>query len=129
MVAGLDFGPARRHVLVMNVQSFVPPARTPYEQVSFDRFELGEILSVYGRFVAAGLWRDYGISCLKDRAVFSVFHRTAENPLYRIEKIPALRLKQGQFALVGTEGQIIKRGSTLRGVLAPLERKLLRPLD
>ncbi|GAB4269398.1 MAG: DUF2794 domain-containing protein [Pararhodobacter sp.] len=113
----------------MNVQTFVPPSRGPCEQVSFDRFELGEILSVYGRFVAVGLWRDYGISCLRDRAVFSVFHRTAENPLYRIEKIPALRQKQGQFALVGAEGQIIKRGATLRGVLAPLERKLLRPLD
>ncbi|MCB1394876.1 MAG: DUF2794 domain-containing protein, partial [Rhodobacteraceae bacterium] len=73
--------------------------------------------------------RDYGISCLKDRAVFSVFHRTAENPLYRIEKIPALRLKQGQFALFGAEGQVIKRGTTLRGVLAPLERKLLHALD
>lgn len=113
----------------MNVQTFVPPNARGYEQVSFDRFELGEILSVYGRFVSAGLWRDYGISCLRDRAVFSVFHRTAENPLYRIEKIPALRLKQGQFALFGAEGQAIKRGSTLRGVLAPLERKLLHALD
>lgn len=113
----------------MNVQTFVPANSRPYEQVSFDRFELGDILSVYGRYVAAGLWRDYGISCLKDRAVFSVFHRTAENPLYRIEKIPALRLKQGQFALFGAEGQVIKRGTTLRGVLAPLERKLLHALD
>jgi hypothetical protein len=113
----------------MNVQSFGSANARPYEQTSFDRFELGEILSVYGRFVAAGHWRDYGISCLRDRAVFSVFHRTAENPLYRIEKVPALRLKQGQFALVGAEGQVIKRGNTLRGVLAPLERKLLRVLD
>lgn len=113
----------------MNVQSFGPGAARPHEQISFDRFELGEILSVYGRFVAAGLWRDYGISCLRDRAVFAVFHRTAENPAYRIEKIPAQRLKQGQFALIGAEGQVIKRGSTLRGVLAPLERKLLRVLD
>ena len=113
----------------MNVQAFLPPDGRATEQVSFDRFELGEILSVYGRFVAAGLWRDYGISCLRERAVFSVFHRTAENPLYRIEKIPALRLKQGQFALFGAEGQVIKRGSSLRGVLAPLERKLIRPLD
>jgi len=113
----------------MNVQTFGPATSRSYEQVSFDRFELGDILSVYGRYVAAGLWRDYGISCLKDRAVFSVFHRTAENPLYRIEKIPALRLKQGQFALFGAEGQVIKRGTTLRGVLAPLERKLLHALD
>jgi len=113
----------------MNVQRFVPsPPATP-EQISFDRFELGEILAVYGRFVAAGIWRDYGISCLRDRAVFAIFRRAAENPLYRVEKIPALRGKQGLYALVGPEGQVMKRGSTLRGVLAPLERKLLRPLD
>jgi hypothetical protein len=126
---GVDFPLWQRHAFVMNVQSFGSAATRPFDQVSFDRFELGEILSVYGRFVAAGLWRDYAISCLRDKAVFSVFHRTAENPLYRIEKAPALRLKQGQFALVGSEGQIVKRGGTLRGVLAPLERKLLRVLD
>lgn len=113
----------------MNVQNFVPAAPSSYEQVSFDRFELGIILGVYGRYVAAGLWRDYGISCLRDRAVFSIFRRAAENPLYRIEKIPALRNRQGMFALFGPEGQVLKRGTTLRGVLAPLERKLLRPLD
>ncbi|HPD92639.1 MAG: DUF2794 domain-containing protein [Rhodobacter sp.] len=112
----------------MNVQNTVPPSH-PYEQVSFDRFELGEILSVYGRHVAAGLWRDYGISCLRDRAVFSIFRRAAENPLYRIEKIPALRNRQGLYALFGPEGQVLKRGTTLRSVLAPLERKLLRALD
>ncbi|PWE31655.1 DUF2794 domain-containing protein [Pararhodobacter marinus] len=113
----------------MNVQRIVPP-KAPYpEQVSFDRFELGEILSVYGRFVAAGHWRDYGISLLRDRAVFSIFRRAAESPLYRVEKIPALRNKQGLYALFGPEGQTLKRGATLRGVLAPLERKLLRTLD
>lgn len=113
----------------MNVQRFVPAASPPPEQVSFDRGELAGILAVYGRFVAAGLWRDYGISCLRDRAVFSIFRRAAENPLYRVEKIPALRGRQGLYALVGPEGQVLKRGTTLRGVLAPLERKLLRPLD
>lgn len=113
----------------MNVQSFPHPAPQIYDQVSFDRFELGEILSVYGRFVAAGLWRDYGISCLRDRAVFSIFRRAAENPLYRVEKVPALRHKQGQFALFGPDGQVLKRGASLKGVLAPLERKLLRALD
>ncbi|MFN4099906.1 MAG: DUF2794 domain-containing protein [Pararhodobacter sp.] len=113
----------------MNVQRIVPAQPPTYDQVSFDRSELGEILSVYGRFVAAGIWRDYGISCLRDRAVFAIFRRAAENPLYRVEKIPALRAKQGLYALVGPEGQVLKRGATLRGVLAPLERKLLRPLD
>ncbi len=113
----------------MNVQRIVAPSSGQHEQVSFDRFELGEILAVYGRFVAAGLWRDYGISCLRDRAVFSIFRRAAENPLYRVEKLPALRARQQLYALFGPEGQVLKRGATLRGVLAPLERKLLRPLD
>lgn len=127
--ARLAFGPARRQIFTMNIQSSVSsPASTP-EQVSFDRHELGTILSVYGRFVAAGIWRDYGISCLRGRAVFSMFKRAAENPQFRVEKIPALRNKQGQYALFGPEGQVLRRGTTLRGVLAPLERKLLRTLD
>lgn len=113
----------------MNVQPVVPLHRASAETVSFDRLELGVILSVYGRFVAAGLWRDYGISCLRDRAVFSIFRRTAENPLYRVEKAPQLRKKQGQYTLFGPEGQVLKRGTDLRSVLAPLERKLLRALD
>ncbi len=113
----------------MNVQSFVPAPHIATESVSFDRHELGAILSVYGRFVAAGLWRDYGISCLRERAVFAVFRRAAENPLYRIEKSPKQRLKQGLYALYGPEGQVLKRGATLSQVLAPLERKLIRTLD
>jgi len=95
-------------------------------QVSFDRRELGVILSVYGRMVAAGEWRDYGISCLRDAAVFSVFRRTAEHPLYRIEKRPRLRGRQGQYALIGPGGQVLRRGHDLRGVLQTLERKLIR---
>ena len=79
--------------------------------------------------VAAGEWRDYGISCLRDMAVFSVFRRTAEHPLYRIEKHPRLRGRQGQFSVVGTEGQILKRGHDLKTVLRVLERKLIRAID
>jgi hypothetical protein len=104
------------------------PAPAP-EVVAFDRHELGAILSVYGRFVAAGLWRDYGISTLRDRAVFAIFRRTAETPLYRVEKVPALRQRQQLYALYGPDGQALKRGATLAGVLAPLERKLVRALD
>jgi hypothetical protein len=115
--------------LDMNVQSFVSASSSVPDCVSFDRRELGAILSVYGRFVAAGLWRDYGISCLRERAVFSMFRRAAENPLYRIEKIPKQRLRQGLYALYGPEGQVLKRGATLAQVLAPLERKLIRTLD
>jgi len=109
-------------------------AATPFphgqsQQVAFHRTELAVILGLYGRMVAAGEWRDYGISCLTDFAVFSVFRRTAETPLYRIEKRPRLRLKQGQYVLVGAEGQVLRRGNDLRQVLALLERKLLRAID
>ncbi|MBM2575412.1 DUF2794 domain-containing protein [Jannaschia sp. Os4] len=96
------------------------------EPVHFHRTELAPILGLYGRMVAAGEWRDYGISALKDVAVFSVFRRTAEQPLYRIEKRPRLRDKQGQYAVIGMDGRILKRGHDLRSVLRVLERKLIR---
>ncbi|GAA6191215.1 DUF2794 domain-containing protein [Phaeobacter sp. NW0010-22] len=95
-------------------------------QVAFDRRELSVILSLYGRMVAAGEWRDYGISCLREMAVFSVFRRTAEYPLYRIEKRPKLRMRQGMYSVVGMDGQILKRGQDLKTVLRVLERKLIR---
>lgn len=104
--------------------SFSTP-RAP-EQIAFDRAELGIILSLYGRMVAAGEWRDYGLSHLRDRAVFSVFRRTAENPLYRIEKQPKLRGRQGMYSVTGMDGQVLKRGPDLRQVLRVLERKLIR---
>ena len=99
------------------------------EAVHFDRRELGAILSVYGRMVAAGEWRDYGISALREVAVFSVFRRTAEVPVYRIEKRPRLRQKQGMYAVVGADGQVLRRGHDLALVLRVLERKLIRPVD
>jgi hypothetical protein len=107
----------------MNMQSPFSPHQ---DQVSFDRRELGVILSLYGRMVAAGEWRDYGISCLSQSAVFSVFRRTAEHPLYRIEKHPALRNRQGMYMVVGMDGQILKRGHDLAQVLKVIERKSLR---
>lgn len=106
-----------------------PFPQTPQDQVAFDRRELGVILGLYGRMVAAGEWRDYGMSFLKDVAVFSVFRRAAEHPLYRIEKRPKLRNKQGQYAVIGMDGQILKRGSDLRTVLRVLERKLIRAVE
>ena len=99
------------------------------EQVAFHRTELSVILSLYGRMVAVGEWRDYGISCLREVAVFSIFRRTAEVPLYRIEKRPKLRTKQGIYAVVGTNGQVLKRGHDLKSVLGTLERKLFRVVD
>ena len=104
------------------------PSAAPV-QVSFDRRELGVILSLYGRMVAAGEWRDYGISCLREVAVFSVFRRSAEHPLYRIEKRPRLRQRQGMYAVIGPEGQVLKRGHDLGPVLKVLERKLIRLIE
>ncbi|AKS44672.1 Protein of unknown function [Octadecabacter temperatus] len=104
------------------------PNQTP-TQTAFHRTELNVILALYGRFVAAGECRDYGISHLKDFAVFSIFRRTAEHPMYRIEKRPSMRLKQGQYVVLGMEGQILKRGNDLRQVLRVLERKLIRAID
>ena len=97
--------------------------------VAFHRTELGPILSLYGRMVAAGEWRDYGISHLEEVAVFSIFRRAAENPLYRIEKRPKLRLRQGQYAVIGPEGQILKRGNDLEQVLRVLEPRRLRVVE
>ncbi|NIZ60315.1 DUF2794 domain-containing protein [Sedimentitalea sp. CY04] len=103
---------------------FPSPSAPP--QVSFDRRELAVIMPLYGRMVAAGEWRDYGISCLRETAVFSVFKRTAEHALYRIEKHPKLRQRQGMYSVVSTDGQILKRGHELKTVLRVLERQLIR---
>ena len=106
-----------------------PASQRLYEDVSFDSKELGVILRLYGQMVAAGEWRDYGISSMRDVAVFSVFRRTAENPLYRIEKRPSLRGKQGLYAVVGMNGHVLRRGHDLALVLRVLERKLIRAVD
>ncbi len=95
-------------------------------QVGFERDELHRILDLYGRMVAAGEWRDYAMDFGKDAASFCGFRRTAERPEVRIEKRPALRGKQGMWALIGESGQVLKRGHELSGVLFPLERRLLK---
>jgi hypothetical protein len=99
------------------------------DTVNFHRTELGPIMSLYGQMVAAGEWRDYGISGLKNVAIFSVFRRTAEHPIYRIEKRPALAAKQGMYSVIGMDGKILKRGQDLRKVLRVLERKLIRIVE
>ncbi len=115
----------------MTVQTPTPfPYASPApEQVAFDRRELSVILGLYGRMVAAGEWRDYAMSFLRESAVFSIFRRAAEHPLYRIEKNPRLRQRQGMYSVVGMDGQILKRGHDLAVVLRVLERKLIRPVD
>ncbi len=82
------------------------------------------ILNLYGRMVAAGEWRDYAMDFLKDKAVFSVYRRSSEYPIYRIEKTPKLARKQGAYSVVTVTGLILKRGPDLKRVLAVLERKL-----
>ena len=115
--------------MTLHVTSAIAPADPAPEQVHFDRHELRAILRLYGMMVAAGEWRDYGISSLREMAVFSVFRRTAEFPLYRIEKRPKLRLRQGLYAVVGMDGQILRRGSDLAVVLRVLEQKLIRAVE
>jgi hypothetical protein len=101
------------------------PARLP-NQVGFERVELSRILDLYGRMVAAGEWRDYAMDFSKDYAAFAAFRRTAEVPQMRVEKRPALRGKQGMWTLFGEHGQVLKRGHELAGVLAPVERRLVK---
>ncbi|WCM28072.1 DUF2794 domain-containing protein [Sphingomonas sp. QA11] len=98
-------------------------------QVGFERLELNRILDLYGRMVSAGHWRDYAIELGRDAAVFAAFRRAAERPEYRIEKHPALRHRQGMWALVNEAGVVLKRGHELAPVLAPLERRLMKLVD
>jgi Protein of unknown function (DUF2794) len=95
------------------------------ERISFDRQELREIFNLYGRKVISGEWRDYALDFLKDRAVFSVFRRSSEMPLYRIVKDPALARRQGAYAVITATGLIIKRGHELRTVLRVLDKPQL----
>lgn len=91
-----------------------PPQAGP---IFFDRRELDQMLRVYGRMVAAGEWRDYAMTGRSDHAEFAVFRRHGDAPVYRIEKRPALRLKQGQWAVIGEGGHVLKRGRDLAQVL------------
>ncbi len=101
-----------------------PPHQVSSNQVTFDRGELDRIFGLYGRKVAAGEWRDYAIDFLKDRAVFSVFRRACEMPLYRIEKNPRLARRQGTYSVISATGLIIRRGHELDRVLRALDKSL-----
>jgi hypothetical protein len=105
------------------VQGGVPPV-APSSRVTFDRRELDRIFRLYGRMVAAGEWRDYAIDFLRDRAVFSVFRRAAEVPLYRIEKNPRLARRQGAYSVISATGLIVRRGHELERVLRALDKSL-----
>ncbi|MGF6311334.1 hypothetical protein ABIB82_005469 [Bradyrhizobium sp. i1.8.4] len=102
-----------------------PAAAIPQpNRVTFNRLELNRILNLYGRMVADGEWRDYAIDFLKDRAVFSVFRRASEMPIYRIEKDPRLARKQGMYSVISATGLILRRGHELERVLFVIDRKL-----
>lgn len=110
----------------MNVVTPFPFRREQPHVTAFDRNELMRILDLYGRMVAAGHWRDYAMQFDPGLACFAAFRRATERPEVRIEKRPELRMKQGAFALVSEHGAVLKRGHDLNGVLAPLERRLMR---
>ena len=108
------------------IPSEASPVRGVGPLVVFTRPELARILSVYGQFVAAGEWRDYGLDHFTDRAVFSVFRRAAETPIYRIEKHPKLADRQGAFMVVAMTGAILRRGKDIEQVLRVFDRQKLR---
>ena len=111
--------PSRRAPPPMPEPAFVPAAPV----VSFDRHELREIFNVYGRQVSDGEWRDYALDFLPEKAVFSIYRRASEVPLYRVEKDPALARRQGAYSVVAATGLILKRGPDLARVLQAIDRK------
>lgn len=119
-------GAFRAMVGVMRFASIQPSPAPRREPVAFTRSELTRILGLYGQFVAAGEWRDYAIDCLSDAAVFSIFRRASEMPLYRIEKRPKLARKQGAYVVVSMSGAVLKRGHDLAQVLKVFDRQKLR---
>ena len=114
-----DTDPSESRAVARPATAVPPPNR-----VTFNRIELNRILNLYGRMVADGEWRDYAIDFLKDRAVFSIFRRSSEMPLYRIEKDPRLARKQGAYSVVSASGHILRRGHELERVLLVIDRKL-----
>jgi hypothetical protein len=111
------------------VSSSTQPAPKREPDVFFNRTELETILSVYGRMVVDGEWRDYAIGSSKDMAVFAVYRRTSEQPLYRIEKRPKLARRQGAYSVVAQTGLVLKRGHDLKQVLKVFEKRALRLID
>jgi hypothetical protein len=103
-----------------------PSPLGPASQIGFERVELTRILDLYGRMVSAGHWRDYAIELGRDAAIFAAFRRAAEHPEFRIEKRPALRNRQGMWALINEVGVVLRRGHELTPVLAPVERRLMK---
>jgi len=114
-----DTDPSENRAVARTATASQLPSR-----VTFNRLELNRILNLYGRMVADGEWRDYAIDFLKERAVFSVFRRASEVPIYRIEKDPRLARKQGAYSVISATGLIVKRGHELDKVLRAVDKSL-----
>lgn len=112
-----------RGVMQLESSSGAPQGKHSVAQVTFERFELNLLLNLYGKKVATGEWRDYALDFLPCKAIFSVFRRASEFPIYRIEKIPELDRRQGVYAVMNSGGQILRRGHQLDRVLRVLETK------
>lgn len=103
---------------IITLRSFDAPSKnTNASQVSFQRDEINLIMGLYGQMVSKGVWKDYAISFLKDKAVFSIYRKASEYALYKIEKNPSLKNKQGQYSVIAPGGLILKRGHDLKSVL------------
>lgn len=120
---------ASQGTLSLVVSSTQPPNRHRDPDVFFNRAELETILSVYGRKVVEGEWRDYAIGATKEVAIFAVHRRTSEEPLFRIEKRPKLARRQGAYSIVAATGLVLKRGHDLAQVLKVFEKRALRLVD
>ncbi|HLH97701.1 MAG TPA: DUF2794 domain-containing protein [Xanthobacteraceae bacterium] len=121
-ISAANAAPGRLKPFLINSIPAAP--NQPANPVTFDRAELNRLFGLYGRKVAAGEWRDYAIDFFKDRAVFSVFRRSSEMPLYRIEKNPRLARRQGAYSVISATGLIVRRGHELERVLRAIDRSL-----
>jgi len=122
-----DTDPSESRAVVRTATASQSPSQLASQlpsRVTFNRLELNRILNLYGRMVADGEWRDYAIDFLRERAVFSVFRRASEVPIYRIEKDPRLARKQGMYSVITATGLILRRGHELERVLLVIDRKL-----
>ena len=113
-----------RLCIAQGLPALVTISHVAANQVTFDRRELSRILDLYGRKVAEGEWRDYALDFLKDRAVFSIFRRSSEVPIYRVEKNPRLAQRQGAYSVVSASGLILRRGHELDRVLRAIDRPM-----
>ena len=116
-----DADPSESRAVARNAAAGPLPSR-----VTFNRLELNRILNLYGRMVADGEWRDYAIDFLDDAAVFSIFRRASEMPLFRVEKRPKLRVRQGMYSVIAATGHILKRGHELQQVLRVFDKALMK---